>query len=91
VCGPHARLDSSRDGGRGVGEVVEDVLSKETSTDYRSLKMFKKSGTGKIEAVGTLEPTKVPIEKNASEEVTRKKVADSIKWQPTGGVTKDEK
>lgn len=56
--------------------------------------MLKKSGiipTGKIEAVGTLEPTKVPIEKNASEEVTRKKVADSIEWQPTGGGTKDEK
>ncbi len=56
--------------------------------------MFKKAGatpTGRIEAVGTLEPKDVPIEKSASAEATRKQVADSIKWQPTGGGTQDDK
>lgn len=53
--------------------------------------MLKKSGIiGKIEAVGTLEP-KESNEKTASIEDLRKKVAENVKWQPTGEGNKDDK
>ena len=54
--------------------------------------MLKKSGIiGKIEAVGTLEPKASDNKKTASIEDLRKRVAEDIKWQPTGEGKKDEK
>jgi len=52
--------------------------------------VLKKTGTGKIEAVGVLEP-KDPGMKCASVEDLRARVAKNVSWQPVGERPKDEK
>ena len=53
--------------------------------------MLKKTGTGKIEAVGVLEPKDArPLEKCASIEALRAQVAKNVSWQPVVERPKDE-